>query len=115
MMSLVHSGFTLNYPYLIDEQAKHIAYVIAETLARGARTVEATAEAEADWVATIATRVAAGDPAFAESCTPSYFNNEGNVDSRILARNFFVGGPTEFAGVLADWREEGSLKGLALR
>ena len=115
MMSLVHSGFTLNYPYLIDEQARHIAYVIAETIARGARTVEATAEAEADWVTTIATRVAAGDPTFAESCTPSYFNNEGKVDDRILAKNFFVGGPTEFAGVLAAWRAEGSMKGLALR
>ena len=115
MMSLVHSGFTLNYPYLIDEQAKHIAYVVAEAIARGVRTVVATAEAEADWVATIATRVAAGDPTFADSCTPSYFNNEGKVDARILAKNFFVGGPTEFAGVLAAWREDGSMTGLALR
>ena len=115
MMSLVHSGFTLNYPYLIDEQARHIAYVISETLARGARTVEATAAAEAGWVETIATRVEAGDPHFAESCTPSYFNNEGKVDDRIRARNFFVGGPTEFAGVLAAWRAEGAMKGLALR
>ena len=106
-------SITLNYPYLIDEQAKHIAYVIAEAIARGVRTVEATAEAEADWVTTIATRVAAGDPSFAESCTPSYFNNEGNVDARILAKNFFVGGPTEFAEVLASWRAEGSMKGLA--
>ena len=115
MMSLVHSGFTLNYPYLIDEQAKHIAYVVAEAIARGVRSVEATAEAEADWVATIATRVAAGDPTFADSCTPSYFNNEGKVDDRILAKNFFVGGPTEFAGVLAAWRQDGSMTGLALR
>ena len=114
MMSLVHSGFTLNYPYLIDEQAKHIAYVIAETISRGAKTVEATAEAESAWVETIAARVAMGDPTFAEQCTPSYFNNEGHVDDGILARNFFVGGPTEFASLLAAWRTEGSMKGLAL-
>ncbi|MEZ4333924.1 MAG: NAD(P)/FAD-dependent oxidoreductase [Myxococcota bacterium] len=114
MLSLVHSGYTLNYPYLIDAQAQHIAWVIRETLARGAKTVEATPEAEAEWVETIAHRVATrSDPTFAEQCTPSYFNNEGHVDDGILARNFFVGGPTEFAALLAAWRAEGSMEGLA--
>jgi len=114
MLSLVHSGYTLNYPYLIDEQAKHVAWVIGEALARGARTVEASAEAEKAWGETIRSRLALGDPTFAEQCTPSYFNNEGQVDDGILARNFFVGGPTEFAGVLAAWRAEGTLEGLVL-
>ena len=115
VMSLAQSGYTLNFPYLMDVQARHIAYVIAEALARGAQRVEATAEAEAEWCETIAKRGEAFDPTFAEQCTPSYYNSEGKPDAKSLDRNFFMGGPTEFAELLASWREEGSMKGLELR
>jgi len=114
VLSLAQSGYTLNFPYLIDVQARHIAYVIGEALDRGARRVEATAEAEAEWCATIAKRGEAFDVTFAEQCTPSYYNNEGRPDAKSLDRNFFVGGPMEFAELLADWRAEGSMRGLAL-
>lgn len=115
VMSLAQSGFTLNFPYLMDVQARQIAYVISEARARGAQRVEATAEAEAEWCETIAKRGEAFDPTFAEQCTPSYYNSEGKPDARSLDRNFFQGGPTEFAELLAKWREEGTLTGLALR
>jgi cation diffusion facilitator CzcD-associated flavoprotein CzcO len=115
VMSLAQSGYTLNFPYLIDIQARHIAYVIGEALARGVRTVEATAEAEAAWCAEIAKRGESFDVQFAEQCTPSYYNDEGRPDAKTLDRNFFVGGPTEFAERLEAWRAEGSMAGLALR
>jgi len=115
LMSLAQSGFTLNFPYLIDVQAQHIAYVVGEALRRGARSVEASAEAEAEWGDTLAKRAASADPSFAEQCTPSYYNGEGMPDIKSLDRNFFVGGPTEFAEVLAAWRAEGSMRGLVLR
>ncbi|MCA9504537.1 MAG: NAD(P)/FAD-dependent oxidoreductase, partial [Myxococcales bacterium] len=115
VMSLAQSGYTLNFPYLIDVQARHIAYIVREALARGARCVEATAEAEAAWCAELAKRGEGFDPTFAEQCTPSYYNGEGMPDARSLDRNFFIGGPTEFAERLADWRAEGSLAGLSIR
>jgi|JI10StandDraft_1071094.scaffolds.fasta_scaffold44725_2 cation diffusion facilitator CzcD-associated flavoprotein CzcO len=115
VLSLAQSGYTLNFPYLIDLQARHIAYVIGEALDRGARTVEATAEAEAAWCSEIAKRGESFDVQFAEQCTPSYYNDEGRPDAKTLDRNFFVGGPTEFAERLEAWRAEGSMAGLALR
>jgi len=115
VMSLAQSGFTLNFPYIIDVQARHIAYVISEAMRRGAHTVEATAEAEAEWCAQLAERAESFDESFAEQCTPSYYNKEGKPDAKSLDRNFFFGGPTEFADLLEAWRAEGSLRGLELR
>ena len=66
VMSLSQSGFSLNFTYSMDIQARQIAYVISETLARGASTVEASEEAEAEWCAEIAKRGEAFDPTFAE-------------------------------------------------
>ena len=114
VMSLAQSGFTLNFPYLIDVQARHIAWVVSEALARGARVVEATAEAEAGWCAEIAKRGESFDASFAEQCTPCYYNDEGRPGVKSLDRNFFVGAPTEFATRLEEWRAEGSLQGLRL-
>ncbi len=114
VMSLAQSGYTLNFPYLIDVQARHIAYVVSEALARGARIVDASAEAEAGWCAEIAKRGESFDARFAEQCTPSYYNDEGRPSPKSLDRNFFVGGPTEFALLLEQWRAEGSLRGLEL-
>jgi cation diffusion facilitator CzcD-associated flavoprotein CzcO len=115
VMSLSQSGYTLNFPYLSDVQARHIAYVISETLARGSTVVEATEEGESEWCAEIEKRNESFDPTFAEQCTPSYYNAEGMPDAKSLDRNFFAGGPTEFAELLSAWREEGSMRGLVLR
>jgi len=115
MMSLAQSGYTLNFPYLIDEQARHIAYVVDQALRRGARTLEAKAEAEAEWLETIQRRAQSSGLGFVDQCTPSYYNNEGRPDAKSLLRSFFLGGPTEFAQVLEAWRDEGSLKGIELR
>jgi cation diffusion facilitator CzcD-associated flavoprotein CzcO len=115
VMSLAQSGFTLNFPYMIDIQARQIAYVISETMKRGADVAEATPEAVSEWCETLAERAASFDRSFAEQCTPSYYNKEGKPDEKSLDRNFFFGGPTEFAELLTAWREEGSMRGMELR
>ena len=71
------SGLTPNIPHTIEEQSQHLAYVIRETLDRGATTVEPTQQAEDAWCAEIDK-----GSAFQEmqaSCTPGYFNDEGKV------------------------------------
>jgi hypothetical protein len=114
MMGLSQSGFAPNYPYLIDLQATQIAYVVDEARRRGIDALEASAQAEAEWVADILRRIE-GKPVFAEGCTPSYYNDEGRPDPRIRQGTFFTGGPTEFAKLLEAWRAEGSLAGLEAR
>ena len=56
MMSIAQSGFTVNFPHMINEQAKQIAYVIHAALDQGIRSLEVSEKAEQDWVdAVIAT------------------------------------------------------------
>jgi cyclohexanone monooxygenase len=111
IMSNAQSGFTANFPHMLNEQAKHLAYVIGEARARQARTVEASAEAEADWVATIE-KLAVMRQGYLEDCTPGYYNNEGKP-SQVAVRNSPYGaGPIAFVEVLEAWRAEGGLRGL---
>jgi cation diffusion facilitator CzcD-associated flavoprotein CzcO len=114
MMSIAQSGFTVNFPYMINEQAKQIAYVIDRALRGGMRTVEATEAAEAEWVETILARSAISAD-FAEQCTPGYYNNEGRPGAVGRQNGFFFGGPMEFVEILEQWRADGEMKGLECR
>jgi cation diffusion facilitator CzcD-associated flavoprotein CzcO len=111
MLSITQSGFTVNFPHMINEQAKHIAYVIERALDAGIRTLEATEEAEAEWVEAV---VQFGDRTveFSENCTPGYYNNEGQPEKSSRQNGFYFGGPTEFSELLEAWRADGKLKGL---
>jgi cation diffusion facilitator CzcD-associated flavoprotein CzcO len=112
--SIAQSGFTVNFPYLLDVQARHVAWVIASALSRGITEVEASASAEAAWVDTVIGRSALVAER-RKACTPGYYNREGRVDHRTQQGSFFIGGPTEYADILDAWRVEGTLDGLDLR
>jgi cyclohexanone monooxygenase len=114
MMSIAQSGFTVNFPYMINEQAKHIAYVIQRALGDGLRTVEATEAAETEWVETIIARSTISAD-FAEQCTPGYYNNEGHPDAEGRQNGFFFGGPMEFVEILEQWRADRAMRGLECR
>ena len=114
MMSIAQSGFTANFPYVIDIQAKHIAYLVERALREKIDALEASAQAEAEWVAKVV-EVGNRGTEFAESCTPGYYNAEGQSTARLRQGAFFLGGPTEFADLLAAWRDEGGMKGLETR
>jgi cation diffusion facilitator CzcD-associated flavoprotein CzcO len=114
MMSIAQSGFTVNFPYLIDLQARHIAHIVAAAQARGVKRLEATAEAEAAWVAAVIDTTSS-TLEFSQSCTPGYYNNEGQPTEQSRQNGFYMGGPTEFAEILERWRADGRLDGLALR
>src|SRR6185295_1385980 len=47
------NGLSVNMTAMFDDQARHIAYIVKEARARGATTVEPTAEAEEAWVEVI--------------------------------------------------------------
>ena len=85
--------------------------------ARGATTVQPTAEAEAGWVQTIRT-LGVGMVMMLEVCTPGYYNNEGHIDvegggGRGIAE-IYAPGLNAFNALLEAWREQGELEGLEL-
>jgi cation diffusion facilitator CzcD-associated flavoprotein CzcO len=113
IFSIVQSGFSVNFPHMLDEQSRHLAYVLGAAKERGATVIEASAEAEAEWVRTIET-LARNNLEFLEACTPGYYNNEGNPAQRSVRNASYGAGPVAFVKVLEQWRATGDLKGLEL-
>ena len=108
------NGFSVNLTSVLDDQAQHVAYLINEIDERGARYAQPSAEAEAEWVATIR-RMAVANTAFFEACTPGYYNNEGYVSAnRGLGAESYAPGANAFNKLLAEWRDDGELPGLEL-
>jgi cation diffusion facilitator CzcD-associated flavoprotein CzcO len=94
-------------------QCYHIAYVISETLKRGAKAVELSQEAQDGYVKHFA-EVQFDTTQFERECTPSYFTNEGHVkDPWALLRSYGPGWDA-FQKLLEDWRNKGDMEGLAL-
>ena len=113
LMQNAQAGFTANYPHLLDEQARHVAYIVQRAVSAGARTVEVTPEAEQEWVEQCIRKARqTGD--FLENCTPGYYNNEGKPGERSAQDGFYGGGSPEYFRILEAWRAEGTLPGLAL-
>lgn len=113
IVGITQSGLTPNFPHMLAEQARHLAYIVRHCAERGVRTVEASAAAEWEWVETIIKLGELRRP-FLEECTPGYYNNEGKA-SLAAARNApFGAGSIAFVGLLGKWRAEGELAGLEL-
>jgi len=113
IISNTQSGFTANFPHMINEQSRHIGYIMRHCADHQVRTVEPSQEAEEAWVQTIVD-LSIMRQAFLEECTPGYYNNEGNVKALSARNGSYGAGPVAFVKVLEDWRAEGSLKGLEL-
>jgi hypothetical protein len=112
-MGFVQSALTPNFPHLLNEQAKRVAYAVGHAPRRD--WVKATAEAEGEWVATIERLARLGERFFRE-CTPGYYNGEGKPEQRNgLIANSYGRVPVEFFKLLKEWRDAGELRGLELR
>jgi cyclohexanone monooxygenase len=113
IFSNVQSGFTVNFPHMIDEQSRHLAYILQHAFRNDVRVVEAAEAAEAAWVRTIEA-LAVNNQRFLEACTPGYYNNEGQPERRSARNTSYGAGAIAFIDVLAQWRAEGTLDGLEL-
>ena len=114
ILSIAQSGFTVNFPYLLDVQARHTAEVIAWALSNDAAELEATADAESAWVDTVIARSGASADR-AKSCTPGYYNREGQANAKTRQGSFFYGTPTEYADILQASRANGAPEGFEVR
>jgi cyclohexanone monooxygenase len=111
IFSPAQSGFTVNFPHMLDEQSRHAAYIISHGLSDDLRTIEPSAAAETEWVETIL-QLAQNNQKFFEACTPGYYNNEGRPGERSQRNGFYGAGPIVFAKLLEDWRSSGEFSGM---
>ena len=115
-MGIMQNGLTANFPHMLEEQARHISEVIRDTKQQEARSLEPTAEAEAEWVATISEKRAISQN-FLQACTPGYYNNEGGPleGSGGFLGEQYGGGPLEFHDIIRKWRADGQMKGMLVK
>jgi cyclohexanone monooxygenase len=105
-------GISANFTSMLDDQTRHITYIIGSVLGRGALTAEPTREAQDAWLETIR-KLAVSVGNFWEECTPGYYNNEGGPMRRSdpLGEDYSPG-VNAFNALLEAWREQGDLPGL---
>jgi cyclohexanone monooxygenase len=108
------NAFSVNMTSMFDDQARHIAYVIAQTIGRGATTVEPTQQAQDEWVALI-NGFYVGGVSFLEACTPGYYNNEGSPRAGSAFFGAYTPGINAFNRLLEEWRDQGDMVGLELK
>ena len=113
IVSGVQSGFTVNFPHMLEEQARHIAHILEHAQTNDIRRIEVTEESEEWWVERIIS-LSQNNIQFLESCTPGYYNNEGKPAARGVQSGSYGGGPVAFVQVLEQWRAEGDMRGLTL-
>lgn len=94
-------------------QGAHAAWIIAEALKRGLSTVEATQEAQDNYVKTYR-EIAPNVSALQARCPPGYFNNEGAKDNKWALFPGWGYGWDNFEAMLADWRARGDFEGMEL-
>ena len=113
IFSVIQSGFTANYPHALAEQSKHAAHIIAEAMGKQATRVEPTEEAELGWTKEILSSLL-DRRKFLEECTPGYYNGEGQLSPLAASYASYGKGSDAFFKVIADWRDEGSMAGMAV-
>ena len=113
-LGFTQTALSVNVPHALNEQAKHVTYILDQARQRGAGRIEATLEAEDMWLAEMQDKARIAERFYAE-CTPGYYNNEGKLDT---SNGFFAGtygaGPIRFFRILNDWRSTGRLEGVEL-
>jgi cation diffusion facilitator CzcD-associated flavoprotein CzcO len=111
-MGLTQTGLTANFTYMLNKQAHHVAQLIMLMDKRKAKSIEPTAEAEAEWV-----RIVTGPnpmTKYQSVCTPGYYNGEGTSEGGFL-QAVYPSGALAFFDQLARWREQGNFEGLIVK
>ena len=112
VLGFTQTAFSVSYTHMVAEQTEHVGHLVAETEKRGG-VVEATAEAEARYVAMILSGQTPEAIALLDACTPGAGNNEGNAASRntLGAGRYPVFG-NAFFELLEEWRNRGEFEGV---
>jgi cation diffusion facilitator CzcD-associated flavoprotein CzcO len=114
-LGFTQTAITISVPQALNEQANHVTYMVSQAKARGHAALEPTAEGEAAYVAEVRSLARMGRR-FYEECTPGYYNSEGETGNRGgFFSDMYGAGPLKFFELLAAWRANGRMDGIALR
>jgi cyclohexanone monooxygenase len=101
------SALTINFPFIVEEQARHVVEVIRLLRAEHMVTFELSEVAERRWALEIEEH-SIYDEEMTQNCTPGFYNNEGDVtQQRPLFADVYGVGPDEYTELLAQWRASG--------
>ena len=114
-LGFTQTAITISVPQALDEQARHVTYMVSQAKAQGASSLESTAEAEEAYVQEVRSLARMGARFYSE-CTPGYYNSEGATGNRSgFFSDMYGAGPLRFFQLLAEWRETGAMPGMDLR
>ncbi len=114
-LGFTQSAVTVSVPMALNEQAKHVTYMVTQARNNGCAVLEPTQEAEAAYVKIVRDMSGMGQR-FYNECTPGYYNSEGAAGNKTgFFSDMYAAGPLKFFDVLRDWRAEGQMQGLELR
>jgi cation diffusion facilitator CzcD-associated flavoprotein CzcO len=103
VIQISQSALTPNFTHMLNENAKHIVYIVTQAKARNAKTIEVSEDAEEKWVNTIMELGRLRED-FLKECTPGYYNDEGKLSEKALRSTRYGLGAPAFIKLLADWR-----------
>lgn len=113
MMGYAQVGQSPNYHHVLDEQSRHVAYIISRARERGVASLEPEADAEESWAEKVI-KAGAGRALYLSACTPGYYNAEGAFDEKLVRSWPYWKSPTRFFQMTARWREEDAFAGLEI-
>jgi cation diffusion facilitator CzcD-associated flavoprotein CzcO len=110
VVSFIQAGFGLNFVHFLSESTAHIAWLVDHCLTEGIASIEATPEAEDEWLEVLWSH--SGPLArYNRTCTPSYGNSEGSRSMLAARAAVFPGSLMDYAAELERWRDAGTLEG----
>ena len=111
VMSNSQAAFTTNFPHAMDASAKHIGYILNKCRDENITIIEPTHEAKDEWVEEIMS-LSRYNEDFLVSCTPGYYNNEGQPNPKSIQNGAYGKGSNPFFKKMQAWRDEGNMPGL---
>jgi cyclohexanone monooxygenase len=112
---VAQAGASFNYTQTVVEQSQYISYLIRQCLSKQTGTAEATREAVDSWVEAVIAK-AGPRQAMLESCTPSYYNFDGNPQRKrfSLLNELYGDGPLPYFRMLRELQLQGGIAGVKL-
>lgn len=114
VLGFTQTTFSASYAHMATEQTMHLGHLVAEAERRNG-VVEATAEAEAEYVATVLAGTAEGTARreFLNACTPGWYNNEGNMsDPNAIEAGHYPEPGNALFDKFEEWRSRQQYEGV---
>lgn len=111
LIGLVQAGFGTNFVHFLGRSARHVAELIAACEREGIVTIEASAEAEEDWLMVLYGAVGGGAE-YVATCTPGYYNREmAEPDEKAAKGLVYAGSLLDYHQHLDEFRAAGDFPG----